>query len=141
MLLQGDALTMEWPPLTGFDFAWHDIWTEHTPEPVLHCRLFSRYLEKCEFQGSLGIAAGDQTEAAPFTLVFRVAVFFFRFVTVTADFGPSGDRGRSTSAGRPRQMCPQADTPQVLRFGAFMPPILSSRRPTRYSAERENPLF
>lgn len=55
LLRQGDAFAMEWPPGTRFDYAWHDVWAEETPEPVLHGKLMVRYKDICEHQGAWGM--------------------------------------------------------------------------------------
>lgn len=48
----GDAETIAWPERTRWDFAWHDVWSEHEPLPLVHMRLFQRYADRCPRQGA-----------------------------------------------------------------------------------------
>lgn len=51
-----DALTIDWPAGTRWDFAWHDIWSdEDQAQPhlsVLHAQLLVRYEPMCGVQGA-----------------------------------------------------------------------------------------
>ncbi len=55
LLLQGDALTKEWPPGMNWDYAWHDVWAEQIPEPLLHVELMKRYRDMVDQQGAWGM--------------------------------------------------------------------------------------
>lgn len=48
----GDALSLDWPARTRWDFAWHDLWVEDGTLQFLHDRLVCRYHRQCERQGA-----------------------------------------------------------------------------------------
>lgn len=48
----GDALTIEWPAGTGWDFAWHDVWSEERHLDLVHAELIARYVDHCDRQGA-----------------------------------------------------------------------------------------
>lgn len=50
----GDALTIDWPAGTKWDFAWHDIWHEKPDTQVLHAQLLARYESMAGAQGAWG---------------------------------------------------------------------------------------
>jgi hypothetical protein len=39
----GDTLTYHWPRAMRWDYAWHDVWTEHGSLNELHMRIMTRY--------------------------------------------------------------------------------------------------
>ena len=54
MILQGDALTYEFPPGVQFDFAWHDLWTETGKLATMHAEAMIRYRPIVGRQGAWG---------------------------------------------------------------------------------------
>jgi hypothetical protein len=48
----GDALTYDWPAGTRWNFAWHDVWSEHEPLAILHAHLLRRYRPLVARQGA-----------------------------------------------------------------------------------------
>lgn len=50
----GDALTLDWPAGSRWDFAWHDIWHENPDTQVLHAKLLDRYDPMVGQQGAWG---------------------------------------------------------------------------------------
>jgi hypothetical protein len=48
----GDALTIDWPAGTRWDFAWHDVWNETPETQVLHAQLLARYRGIARQQGA-----------------------------------------------------------------------------------------
>jgi hypothetical protein len=48
----GDALTIEWPARTRWEYAWHDVWSEQEALALVHARLFARYQQMCNKQGA-----------------------------------------------------------------------------------------
>jgi hypothetical protein len=53
-LHHGDALAINWPPGTRWDFAWHDVWNDRPETQVLHAQLLVRYRDRAERQGAWG---------------------------------------------------------------------------------------
>ena len=55
-LIEGDALAVEWPEGTNWDFAWHDIWSDSDKDEPhlqnLHAKLLVRYQRMCPAQGA-----------------------------------------------------------------------------------------
>ncbi len=52
-LHHGDALKIDWPASTRWDFAWHDIWCEGGGKlHVLHAELMARYARHVPSQGA-----------------------------------------------------------------------------------------
>lgn len=47
----GDAESIEWPPGTRWDFAWHDVWSESESLDVVHARMLVRYRDMVRAQG------------------------------------------------------------------------------------------
>jgi hypothetical protein len=54
-LHRGDAETIRWPAGTRWDFAWHDLWSEHEPLDALHLRILARYRDMVGRQGAWGM--------------------------------------------------------------------------------------
>jgi hypothetical protein len=48
----GDVESIEWPAGTGWDFAWHDVWSETESLDVVHGRILVRYDGLCGAQGA-----------------------------------------------------------------------------------------
>lgn len=48
----GDAEEIEWPEDKRWDFAWHDVWSEHETLAIVHARLMLRYKKLCGQQGA-----------------------------------------------------------------------------------------
>lgn len=51
-LYEGDALTIAWPAGVRWDYAWHDVWSEHRALALVHAELILRYREYCRQQGA-----------------------------------------------------------------------------------------
>lgn len=50
---QGDALSVEFPTVQRWDFAWHDLWTDGPDHlQVLHSQLFLRFRDRTGQQGA-----------------------------------------------------------------------------------------
>lgn len=66
---EGDAERVDWPEGTRWDYAWHDLWSEHESLPLIHVRLFERYRELVPFQGAWGLPRWFRRKApASYTL-------------------------------------------------------------------------
>lgn len=51
-LHMGDAETWTIPDGARWDFAWHDVWSEHESLAVVHARLFARFDDYVDKQGA-----------------------------------------------------------------------------------------
>lgn len=49
-----DALAIQWPAGTRWDFAWHDVWNDTPNTQVLHAQLLQRYRGMVPQQGAWG---------------------------------------------------------------------------------------